>query len=87
MELHVFPIPIPPPTSLSTRFLFITLCCCVGVLVDTKQQEATVTCLEIGTQKLKVSTFVNNIRVHLQNSTGSMLKLIQIIRECSKGAR
>ena len=23
MELHVFPIPIPPPTSLSTRFLWV----------------------------------------------------------------
>ena len=23
MQLHVFPIPIPPPTSLSTRFLWV----------------------------------------------------------------
>ena len=23
MDLHVFPIPIPPPTSLSTRFLWV----------------------------------------------------------------
>ena len=25
MDLHVFPIPIPPPASLSTRFLFRTI--------------------------------------------------------------
>ena len=32
MELHVFPIPIPPPTSLSTQFLWVFLWGCLSHL-------------------------------------------------------
>ena len=38
MDLHVFPIPIPPPTSLSTRSLWVFLVHHVRVLVLTHQE-------------------------------------------------
>ena len=34
MELHVFPIPIPPPTSLYTRFLWVSPVHQAGALVS-----------------------------------------------------
>ena len=36
MDIHVFPIPIPPPTSLSTRSLWVSLhlISCLPPMVD-----------------------------------------------------
>ena len=53
MELHVFPIPIPPPTSLSTRSLWVFL---------VNQARALVSCLPPG---LVICFTIDNIHAVL----------------------
>ena len=51
MELHAFPIPIPPPTSLSTRFLWV---------FPMHQARALVSCIQPG---LVICFTLDNIHV------------------------
>ena len=51
MDLHVFPIPIPPPTSLSTRFLWV---------FPMHQARALVSCIQPG---LVICFTLDNIHV------------------------
>ena len=53
MDLHVFPIPIPPPTSLSTRFLWV---------FPVHQARALVLCIQPG---LLICFTLDNIHVSM----------------------
>ena len=53
MDLHVFPIPIPPPTSLSTQSLWVFL---------VHQPQALVSCIQPG---LVISFTLDNIHVSM----------------------
>ena len=60
MELHVFPIPIPPPTSLSTRFLWV---------FPVHQAQALVSCIPSGRVIwVKSSLLVLNIVMSSKNT-------------------
>ena len=56
MDLHVFPIPIPPPTSLSTRFLWV---------FPVHQAWALVSCIQPG---LVICFTLDNIHVSMLSS-------------------
>ena len=53
MDLHVFPIPIPPPTSLSIRFLWV---------FPVHQVQALVSCIQPG---LVICSTLDNIHVSM----------------------
>ena len=59
MDLHVFPIPIPSPTSLSTRFLWV---------FPVQQSQAVVSCNQPG---LVICFILDNIHVSICNPSGN----------------
>ena len=70
MELHVFPIPIPPPTSLSTRFLWV---------FPVHQARELVSCIQPG---LVICFTIDNIQAvlskHPPSPSRSILLLIHL---------
>ena len=73
MELHVFPIPIPPPTSLSTRFLWV---------FPVHQAQALVSCIPPG---LVICFTIDNIHAVLsKHPTLALEKTLESPLDCKE---